>query len=260
MALHYSKGEVAEKFEAKTWQNIVFKEIASALNSSERAFPCSYGVSGFKSDQLRYAFISDQKTSELGLILSDFLANAKSYGFITSLIVFYRPGPVTSIEAYRTRFWDILHELSLIDVEPWPQDIPHELSDSSWEFCFAGEPVFVNCNTPAHIMRQSRRSSTFTLVFQPRWIFDNILTSPEVAEKVFKTVRGRINNYDMLPAAPVLGRYGEEGVLEYEQYFLADDNEAPKCPFANLGKVETTDPDFLTQDEEKPSKVKGQVA
>ena len=238
MTRHYSKDGVAESFDTKSWQNIVFKEMASALNNTERAFPCSYGVSGYKNNQLRYAFMDGQNSRELGVVLADFLANARSYGFITSLIVFYRPGPVTDIEVYRKRFWNVLKELSLVDEQPWPEEIPNQLDDSMWEFCFAGEPVFVNCNTPAHIMRQSRRSSTFTLVFQPRWIFDNILTSPEVTEKVFKTVRGRINEYDMIPATPVLGRYGEEGVLEYEQYFLDDNNEPPKCPYASLGQSE----------------------
>ncbi len=236
MTKHYSKNEVTENFETKSWQNVVFKEIASALNNSERAFPCAYGVSAYKSDQLRFSFLDEQNSMDLGAVLADYLANARSYGSTTSLIVFFRPGPVTNIEVYRNRFWNILDELSQVDETPWPEDIPHELEDEFWEFCFAGEPVFVNCNTPAHVMRQSRRSSTFTLVFQPCWIFDKILATPELSQKVFKTVRGRINEYDMIPAAPVLGRYGEPGVLEYEQYFLGEDNENPKCPFASLGK------------------------
>jgi hypothetical protein len=46
-----------------------------------------------------------------------------------------------------------------------PEQIDHRCGAS-----FAGELIFVVRSTPAHVMRQSRRCSTFTLTFQPRWV------------------------------------------------------------------------------------------
>ena len=109
-----------------------------------------------------------------------------------------------------------------------------------WEFSFAGEPIFVVCTTPAHVMRQSRRSSAFMLTFQPRWVFEKILGTEKAANAAFAEVRKRLVPYDSASPSPLLGRYGAADGREYQQYFLHDDNNASTgCPFAKLAQNKT---------------------
>ncbi|HEX2257549.1 MAG TPA: YqcI/YcgG family protein [Afifellaceae bacterium] len=234
--LHFDKMETLQAHGEGTWQRLVFNELAATLTSEARPFPCVFGVNGFRTNQLRFAFLDPLDAGHLAPILRAYLAEARSYGPNTSLVVFSRPGAVGSIESYHTRFWSLLNGLASIDRTAWPEDIPQELDHPHWEFCFAGEPVFVVCNTPAHVLRQSRRASIFMLTFQPRWVFDRILGSPKAAESAFEKVRDRLRPYDFLAPSPVLGRYGEKANREFEQYFIGETNEKPKCPFAKLGQ------------------------
>ena len=72
-----------------------------------------------------------------------------------------------------------------LDKNAWPAEIPEQVDHPMWEFSFAGEPIFVVCSTPAHVMRQSRRASTFMLTFQPRWVFEKILGTEKAASAAF---------------------------------------------------------------------------
>jgi FPC/CPF motif-containing protein YcgG len=106
-----------------------------------------------------------------------------------------------------------------------------------WEFSFAGEPIFVVCSTPAHVMRQSRRSSAFMMTFQPRWVFDKILGTEKAAAAAFAKVRERLVPFDTTGPSPLLGHYGNPEGREYSQYFLYDDNQIPpECPFHRLAQ------------------------
>ncbi len=105
----------------------------------------------------------------------------------------------------------------------------------------AGEPIFVVCSTPAHVMRQSRRSSTLMLTFQPRWVFEKILGTEKAAAAAFAEVRKRLIPYDSTSPSPLLGRYGNQDGREHQQYFLHDDNQqAMGCPFAKLAQNKTS--------------------
>ncbi|WP_308758038.1 YqcI/YcgG family protein [Bartonella raoultii] len=48
--------------------------------------------------------------------------------------------------------------------------------------------MFIVCNTPFHINRISRKSSTFMLTFQPRWIFSDLLDTEQKAKNAFPVV------------------------------------------------------------------------
>lgn len=151
------------------------------------------------------------------------------------MVIFEKPNKIENLKVYEERFWNILKDLSKIDKLEWPQDIPSELDDPMWEFCFHGEPIFVVCTNPAHTLRQSRRSSGFILTFQPRWVFDDILGTEEKAAISFKSVRERLKKYDFIDLSPNLGKYGNNENREWKQYFLDDDNKSDQqCPFQKL--------------------------
>lgn len=226
--------EIHSRFGKDTWQRKVFSELDSALMSEARPFPCIYGVAGHKAGQIRYGFAETLTAEAIAAALDTYLPQAREFGPNTSLALFEAPSDISAMDDYFERFWSLLKGVADIDRKPWPSDIPEETDAPLWEFCYAGEPVFVVCTTPAHVLRQSRRSSTFMLTFQPRWVFDRILGSERAASKSFSVVRGRLSAYDFVSPSPVLGKYGADGIREAEQYFLDDTNTPLSCPFHKL--------------------------
>lgn len=242
MENHVTRQTVTDLYPEASWQRVVFSEFESTLTSTSRPFPCVFGVTGLRKDQLRFSFPDPITPESLAPILSDYLANAREYGRMTSLVAFGRPGPVQSLEDYRSRFWSLLDGLERLDTAPRPAEVPRALDTDHWEFCFGGEPVFVVCNTPAHVLRQSRRSTSFMVTFQPRWVFEGIMDADSPASnRALQQVRRRLQAFDAIAPSPHLGHYGTPGNREYEQYFLDDTNEAPSCPFHQLGR--STDDD-----------------
>ncbi|MEM6823501.1 MAG: YqcI/YcgG family protein [Pseudomonadota bacterium] len=237
-----SKGEVCKVYDSPSWQRMLFSEFESTLTSKSRPFPCIFGVTGMKSDQLRYVFLDAIEADVLAPALRSYLSVARDIGRMTSLVVFARPGPVQGIEAYRARFWSILDELERIDGAPRPAGVSRRLDTPSWEFCFAGEPIFVVCNSPAHVLRQSRRSTSFMITFQPRWVFEGLTDSDDPAVlKSLRTVRERLASFDAIETSPHLGTYGDPKTREFRQYFIDDTNEVPVCPFHSLGRKDAED-------------------
>lgn len=230
----FTRDEVRSQFEPDTWQRKVFSELDTTLTSDSRPFPCIYGVAGHKAGQIRYAFAEVLSADRVAATLESYLGKSREFGANTSMVMFEAPTPLMSVEGYYERFWNLLKNVVALDTRPWPADVPEETDARMWEFCFAGEPVFVVCNTPAHILRQSRRSSTFMLTFQPRWVFDRILGTEKAATRAFGAVRERLEKYDFVERSPSLGKYGDPNIREAEQYFLDDHNTPLSCPFHKL--------------------------
>lgn len=226
-----------EEFAPSGWQRVLLAEFETTLLSKTRPFPCLFGVSGLKSGQVRVTFPDPLTPESLAPILAAYLGQARSFGAMTSLVAFARPGPVRDMEHYRSRLWSLLDGLERLDTVPRPADIPREIDSPAWEFCYAGEPIFVVCNTPAHVLRQSRRSTAFMVTFQPRWVFDGIVGNPNPAvQRSLKKVRERLHAFDAIPEFPYLGEYGDPENREYQQYFIDDTNQTQGCPFHRLGQ------------------------
>ena len=235
--LYLRKGEVGSNYAVSSWQSVMFSEFEAQMSSESRPFPCIFGVTGYRADQLRYLFLDPFEVEVLGTQLEHFVGESRTLGPNTSLVVFTRPRPVQTLGAYYRKMWLTLDQLARLDKSPWPETIPEQVDHPMWEFSFAGEPIFVVCSTPAHVMRQSRRSSAFMLTFQPRWVFEKILGTEKAASAAFAEVRKRLIPYDSTSPSPLLGRYGNNDGREYQQYFLPDDNQAEAgCPFAKLAQ------------------------
>lgn len=229
---YYEKTEMESAFKDGSWQSVVFKEFKSALMSEERPFPCVYGVAGMRNGHLRYGFSENMSAAEIAPMLRHFVRSSHSYGNNTSLVVFSRPNPqIRGIRRYEDKFWRLLLELTALDEHPQPENVPLQLDDPLWEFCFAGEPFFAVCSTPAHVLRQSRRASAMMVTFQPRWVFDKLSAAPEAA---VSPVRERLRQYDLIEPSPHLGFYGAPDNREYAQYFLRENNGEVSCPFRTL--------------------------
>ncbi|MEM7072442.1 MAG: YqcI/YcgG family protein, partial [Pseudomonadota bacterium] len=232
---YHCRDTLAQTLPEQGWQEKCWQIWCDMMNSKARPFPCYFGVQGFRTNQLRYTFMEQIDAGGLAPILRSYLGGAREFGPNTSLVVFSRPEPTRSIEEYRTRFWSVLQQLHQCDETAWPDHIPQSLHDPKWEFCFAGEPIFVVCNTPAHTMRLSRYANSFMMTFQPRWVLDLVFRTKARAQLATSTVRKRLHAYDFLTPSPALGMYGDPESREFRQYFLEEDNETvTRCPFRSL--------------------------
>ncbi|MET8682650.1 YqcI/YcgG family protein [Streptomyces sp. NPDC004732] len=228
-------GEIPE------WGPECIRDLQETLLSSTSPFPCTFAVSGTKRDSLRFGFVEsldDRGTWDgLGDTLNAYLSGYKELGRETSLIVFFRPdGRTRTMGEYRAKFWSVLQHLHDTDESPWPAEVPHDTDDPWWEFSFGDTPIFVVCNTPAHVLRRSRHSPVFFITFQPRWVFEELgaETAPGAAAR--RIIRKRLSRYDAVEASEELGSYGDPDNREWRQYFLADSSDAPeaeasRCPF-----------------------------
>jgi FPC/CPF motif-containing protein YcgG len=109
------------------------------------------------------------------------------------------------------------------------------MSNKDWTFCFDGATWFTLALTPGHVKRQSRHSPNLVYVFQPKWIFEILFSTPRKREATVEKVRKLLVEYDEVGLSPDLGPYGAEGFRESRQYCLLDENRPSDCPYADLG-------------------------
>src|ERR1700750_3235730 len=123
--LYIGKNEVRSNFAVSTWQSVMFSEFEAQMSSEARPFPCVFGVAGYRQDQLRYLFLDPLDPEVLGGQLARFGAESRSYGPNTSLVVFSRPGPVQTIDAYHKKFWLLLDQLARLPTSTSPAQMHH---------------------------------------------------------------------------------------------------------------------------------------
>jgi hypothetical protein len=71
------------------------------------------------------------------------------------------------------------------------------------------------------------------LIFQPRSLFIDPMTSQPIAAPVRQRIHKRMLAYDGMPVHPDIGFYGDDINREWKQYALPDNNEpaSGSCPF-----------------------------
>lgn len=234
----WDKNEI-QNMPIESWEKVAYEDFKKIVIDKERAFPCTLGVAGFAANQLRFGFVpgdinSQEVSKNIAAMLQSFIPCARTFGKNTSLVVFFDETNDLGIENYEKLFWNILNSTSALDARAWPRNIPVNPDDSLWEFSFAGEPIFVVCNTPSHKARKSRYPKNFMITFQPRWVFDGVIgdDAPN-SEKIKNEIRRRLSLFDEIPPSPDLGAYGSNDNHEWKQYFLQDTNKprTQGCPF-----------------------------
>jgi FPC/CPF motif-containing protein YcgG len=234
----YCRTEI-EHMPPTNWERAAYDDFKSIVTNKEKLFPCTLGVAGFSANQLRFGFIPEnidisKSSRRLAAILQSFLPNARAFAKNTSLVVFFEEARDLGTSIYENIFWEMLNQASALDSTAWPANIPLPTNNPLWEFSFAGEPIFVVCNTPSHKLRKSRYSKNFVITFQPRWVFEGVIgAGAPNSDRIKSEIRRRLNDFDQLPASPDLGSYGDVKNHEWKQYFLKDDNQprAGQCPF-----------------------------
>src|ERR1700738_1813908 len=116
--LYVRKGEVGSNYAVSTWQSVMFSEFEAQMSSEARPFPCIFGVTGYRLDQLRYLFLDPFDVEILGDQLAQFVAESRSHGPNTSLLVFTRPRPVQTLDAFYRKMSLTLDQLARQDMSP----------------------------------------------------------------------------------------------------------------------------------------------
>lgn len=223
----------------EAWKREAYHLFQEKLKNKVDAFPCIPAVQGNYLGQLRFSFLDDVKSHFAGKDLADILKEyntiSKETGQYASLIIFSNNSEKLSVQAYEDLFWSLLSDVSFYDEESWPANIPMEPENQIWEYCFQKEPYFVYCATPSHKKRKSRYFPFFMLALTPRWVLEQFEKNNKKAKNTKASIRNRLTRYDRISPHPDLKTYGEEGNLEWKQYFLRDDETSlPQCPFKRL--------------------------
>lgn len=224
----------------ETWQQDAFQSFGTRLTDTQQPFPCAPGVQGFLAGHMRFGFACDPREPssrmQVASLLEAYGACAREAGPYTSLVVFFDTptelAATNEVESFEHLFWSILNEVHQFDAADWPQQVSTDPTHATWEFCYGGEPYFAFCSTPSHLARKSRYSPYFTIAFQPRFVFANLNDDSTFGRNIKKIIRERLSTYDTVPVHPSLGWYGQQGNLEWKQYFLREDaSTSAKCPF-----------------------------
>ncbi|MFP3726709.1 YqcI/YcgG family protein [Priestia filamentosa] len=208
-------------------------------------YPCQAAVDAFKDEMLYFTFVDSiykyYSLKQFAEGIKHYVEKIAPQNKKTALIALFRErGPVQAIKEYERQFWDTVQYLHVVDEGGWPQHIAKTPNHPNWQFCFAGQPFSLICQTPAHEKRKSRYSPNFTIVFQPREILEE--ENEELRDFVTE-VKKEVVAYDQISPHPALGWNTSQQQKEWRKYFLRDTNDTPvgQCPFrAKTEKIQST--------------------
>lgn len=218
------------------WKADALSAFRNRMLDPDRPFPCIFGVEAVARGTLRYGFIDGpdrDAAPQLAELLTDFTQVCDELGKRTSFVCFFETWQPDTHESSFTRFWQLLAETSQLDKARWPDGFSAAPDDSSFEYSFNGQPMFVVVNTPLHERRQSRRFDHVAITFQPRFVFDDLAEGTTRGDEARKIVRSRLADYDHTPVTSLLGSFGNSDNREWNQYYLDDGEPVPaldKCP------------------------------
>jgi len=200
-------------------------------------YPCNFGRTALLRGDLYATWVNEAEPTRLPDDMRRFVHTALSHpGRRQPLAVFVRPRESERTQLdYDRRFWSILAYLLDHDGQPWPADVPRDPAEPGWQFCFAGQSIFVFALTPLNERRLSRNlCDCLVLVFQLRSVFSGIEVGTAAGDIARQRIRARLAAWDEVGRHPSMGDHDELSDDEWRQYFLTDSNEDlhPKCPLA----------------------------
>ncbi|QLG60961.1 YqcI/YcgG family protein [Halorarum salinum] len=223
------------------WKRRRYEAFHRTMTDEDPPYPCYFAVDAHRDGDLRYLFAPSASTDDGRAAFADglgtYLDGARDVADVTALAALFEPpSEPLPFDAYWDRFWGLLAHLHRHDPAPWPDGIPIDPTDPEWEFCYAGEPIFLVARAPCFERRHSRHAPHgLEVTVQPRWVFDGFEAGTEAGERARRTIRERLEEYDDVPRHPDVGDYGAPGVREWEQYMLPDSNEARPEDFPIAG-------------------------
>ncbi|WP_410599747.1 YqcI/YcgG family protein [Amycolatopsis sp. lyj-90] len=225
-------GEDIAHHDAPRWVEDAHAEFVGVLLDPE--YPCYFAGQAERQGHLRYSFVVGDDLTSLPSTLARFAEVSRTAPRNRHVLtVFF--DETTDLDTDEQRFWNTLQWLHERDPAPWPADVPRDPDDAAWEFCFAGEPMFVFPSIPGYRHRRSRGvGSHFALCFQPRRIFAGVERQDPGGEAIRTRIYDRVRRWDDIPPHPDLEflAYGDPQMREWKQYALPDGNDPlPRtCP------------------------------
>ncbi|MHB1469794.1 MAG: YqcI/YcgG family protein [Solirubrobacteraceae bacterium] len=220
------------------WWHEAYDDLSRMLVTPNPKFPCIYAIRALRNDTLRFVFLRDSE-SDASIVafasaLSQYVKVCQSLTPHTAFLAFFAADlEEMTLEQHHSEFWRVLQRLHELDPSPWPAQIPSDPAEPLWEFCFDGEPMFVLGSGPVHVARHSRYSAVRTISFQPRFMFDELISAPNLLNRARRIIRDRVIEMDGFPVHPMIQMYHEEGNREWRQYVVPEDNLPidGACPF-----------------------------
>lgn len=212
------------------WRNEAYRLYSEKLRIPD--YPCFFGQAAEVRGQMLYTFVSHGDLHELVTNMRCFVSLIAAQAHNRSgLAAFFEPDPSLREHAqFVARFWETLQYIHEHDSCPKGRSP----EDPLWEFSFGTCEMFVVGCSPTYQNRRSRNLGPgMILIFQPRHLFIDSITSQPIEPAVRHRIHRRMLAYDGMPVHPDIGFYGVSSNREWRQYALPDDNlpELGACPF-----------------------------
>jgi FPC/CPF motif-containing protein YcgG len=218
------------------WAPEVFDTFVTTVTGQEPPFPCVFARHALGTDGLRFACLQSPEDpadlAQLVDVVAHYAAVSRGIRPWTTLVALFGPEDERrTLHEHRARFWRVMQHLHDHDPAPWPAGAPTDPDDPDWEFAFAGERMFVVGSAPVYHRRVSRNTATFTMLFQPRWMFDEMIAGPKF-DRTTAAIRRRQERYDGMASHPSILTFGDPANREWRQYVIPDDNDPVpgRCP------------------------------
>jgi FPC/CPF motif-containing protein YcgG len=220
------------------WKETRYRSFQETMTDSEKPYPCFFAVEAQKKGYFRYSLPGDP-TSESSLAtladdLAEFVDIYSDIGEYPAIVILFEP-PETeqSAESYKTQFWNVLSYLQEVDPEPWPATVPTDPEHPKWEYCFAGEPLFVVGRAPFYDARRSRYTPHgLEITMQPGGVFDDLTGLDDTGQEARTIIRERQAEYDDIDRHPDIGDLVDPRARQWKQFLLPETNEESvvRCP------------------------------
>jgi len=198
-------------------------------------FPCHFAKQGLENSTFRYTYINKEEIAtpkSFKSALVEYLKIYKTIEWPSVLVTFIQTEGENSLESHEQNFWSILQYLNNEDHSEWPKSFPKDPDHHQWQFCFEGTPIFVNGHSSEYKNRLSRSSKCdMMMVIQTVDTLKPVSGTSKRSDRIRKTIRNRVNNYDKIEVSNLLGSYPNEDSREWKQFWLPDENvDKSRCP------------------------------
>jgi len=203
-------------------------------------FPCLFGRKAVNARTCHIIFASaGNLAADIARGLADYISTIAPIPLKqrvgNPLLVFLETAPDSTLAQQQALAWDVLGQVHARDPQPWPAGMPRDPHDAQWAFCFAGTPLFINMNFPAHqLMRSRNLGKHIAWVVNPRESFDEVASAAtDSGQRIRARIRERVGHYNDGVMPDTLGFFGHHDNYEWQQYQLQEPGSLnpARCPF-----------------------------